>query len=179
MPNHKETQAMPNTNHHDTDNWVLAVTGPYQCGKTTFIHSLGAQFDPATQMWQLAVNPSLTIYFFEPHGPDRFDYIWELKDSGYLQGLIVLVDSTRPQTCHEARAVLEVFRHQTDTPAIVGACRQDDPDAWPLDDLSLLIAAPADVAVESCIATDARSAGRLLKTLMYQVLAHHSSGASV
>ena len=50
-----------------------------------------------------------------------------------------MVDSSRPETFREARNILETFRAYAPTPYVVAANKQDDKDAWEIDDIRIAL----------------------------------------
>src|SRR5947209_12038662 len=131
----------------------MVVTGPFNSGKTQFIQSV-SEIDVvsterkissdaervkenttvAMDFGRITVDAELVLYLFGTPGQKRFDFMWEILSEGML-GFVVMVDSTRPETFHEAKSILSVFRSYSDTPYVIAANKQDAADAWPPEDL--------------------------------------------
>ena len=101
----------------------MVVTGPFAAGKTQFIQTI-SEIDVvetearisrdservkeyttvAMDFGRITVDEDLVLYLFGTPGQRRFDFMWEILSEGML-GFVVVVDSTRPETFREARAV--------------------------------------------------------------------------
>ena len=88
-----------------------------------------------------------------------------------MLGFIVMVDSTRPETFREAKSILETFRAYAPTPYVVAANKQDQPDAWALDDLRIALRLDANVKLLPCVAVDKEKVKTVLLELLYSILA--------
>ena len=95
--------------------------------------------------------------------------MWEILSEGML-GFIVLVDSTRPETFREARRILDTFRSYSPVPYIVAANKQDLEDAWPPEDLRIVLHVEPGVKVVPCVARDKESVKEVLLELLYSIL---------
>ncbi len=166
----------------------IVVTGPFASGKTTFIQSISEidvvaterrisseseriknQTTVAMDFGRITIDDELILYLFGTPGQRRFDFMWEILSEGML-GFIVLVDSTRPETFREARRILETFRSYSPVPYIVAANKQDMPDAWPAEDLRIVLRVEDDVKVVPCIGTRRESVKQVLLELLYAIL---------
>ncbi len=166
----------------------IVVTGPFASGKTTFIQSISEidvvaterrisneseriknQTTVAMDFGRITIDDELILYLFGTPGQRRFDFMWEILSEGML-GFIVLVDSTRPETFREARRILETFRSYSPVPYIVAANKQDMPDAWPAEDLRIVLRVEDDVKVIPCIGTKRESVKQVLLELLYAIL---------
>lgn len=166
----------------------IVVTGPFASGKTTFIQSISEidvvaterkisneseriknQTTVAMDFGRITIDDELILYLFGTPGQRRFDFMWEILSEGML-GFIVLVDSTRPETFREARRILETFRSYSPVPYIVAANKQDMPDAWPAEDLRIVLRVEDDVKVIPCISTRRESVKQVLLELLYAIL---------
>src|SRR5512140_3541336 len=163
----------------------MVVTGPFSSGKTSFIGSISEiavvrterkitdetrnikqQTTVAMDFGRITVDKDLVLYLFGTPGQKRFDFMWEILSEGML-GFVVLVDSTRPETFHEARRILDTFRSSSDTPFVIAANKQDDEDAWPPEDLRIALGLKEDVRVLPCIAHEKASVKKILLELLY------------
>ena len=167
----------------------MVVTGPFNAGKTQFIQSV-SEIDVvsterkisteaeriketttvAMDFGRITVDDDLVLYLFGTPGQKRFDFMWEILSEGML-GFIVLVDSTRPETFREAKSILETFKAYAPTPYVVAANKQDNAEAWSVDDLRIALRLDNSVKFLSCVATDKETVKNVLLELLYSVLA--------
>jgi hypothetical protein len=166
----------------------IVVTGPFSSGKTEFIQAISeidvvsterqisrsaerikSQTTVAMDFGRITIDEDLVLYLFGTPGQRRFDFMWEILSEGML-GFIVLVDSTRPETFREARRILDTFRSYSPVPYIVGANKQDMEDAWPADDLKIVLKVEPEVKVVPCVAIEKESVKQVLLELLYFVL---------
>src|SRR4030066_271603 len=150
----------------------MVVTGPFSSGKTEFIRSVSeidvvsterkitAETEKiketttvAMDFGRITVDEDLVLYLFGTPGQKRFDFMWEILSEGML-GFIVMVDSTRPETFREARNILETFRAYAPTPYVVAANKQDNEDAWEIDDVRIALRLSPQVKLLPCVAKD-------------------------
>lgn len=172
----------------------MVVTGPFNSGKTEFIRSVSEidvvsterkissdservkdQTTVAMDFGRITVDDNLVLYLFGTPGQRRFDFMWEILSEGML-GFIVMVDSTRPETFHEARNILETFRAYAPTPYIVVANKQDCKDAWDLEDMRIALRLDGLVKFLPCVATDRESVKSALLELLYSILEEMEKG---
>lgn len=171
-------------------NVKMVVTGPFSSGKTEFITSISEiqvvnteknisrdtaesqQKDNTTvamDFGRISVDEELTLFLFGTPGQRRFDFMWEILAEGML-GFIVMVDSAKPETFREAKAILETFRAYAPTPYVVAANKQDHPDAWKPDDLRIALRLEPEVKLLPCIAKERDSVRQVLLELLYTIL---------
>jgi hypothetical protein len=166
----------------------IVVTGPFSSGKTEFIQSI-SEIDVvstdrkisreaeriknattvAMDFGRITVDEELILYLFGTPGQRRFDFMWEILSEGML-GFVVMVDSNRPETFREAQRILNTFRDYSPVPYIVAANKQDMDDAWPADDMRIVLKVEDGVKVVPCIATDRDSVKQVLLELLYSIL---------
>ncbi len=166
----------------------MVVTGPFNAGKTAFIRSV-SEIDVvsterkissdaqrvkdtttvAMDFGRITVDDDLMLYLFGTPGQKRFDFMWEILSEGML-GFVVMVDSTRPETFREARAILETFRAYAPTPYVVTANKQDRPDAWDIEDMRIALRLNPNVKLLPCVATKKNSVKDVLLELLYSIL---------
>lgn len=171
----------------------MVVTGPFNAGKTEFIQTV-SEIDVvstekkitseaervkesttvAMDFGRITVDDSLVLYLFGTPGQKRFDFMWEILSEGML-GFIVMVDSSRPETFREARSILETFRAYAPTPYVVAANKQDQEDAWDLDDMRIALRLDQNIKLLPCIAVDKESVKTILLELLYSILAEMDS----
>ncbi len=166
----------------------IVVTGPFSSGKTEFIQSISEidvvstdrkitreserikqQTTVAMDFGRITIDDELILYLFGTPGQKRFDFMWEILSEGML-GFIVLVDSTRPETFREARRILDTFRSYSPVPYIVAANKQDLEDAWPAEDLRIVLRVESSVKVVPCVAKDKESVKQVLLELLYSII---------
>ncbi len=166
----------------------IVVTGPFASGKTEFIQSV-SEIDVvsterkissraerikdattvAMDFGRITIDEELILYLFGTPGQRRFDFMWEILSEGML-GFVVMVDSTRPETFREAQRILDTFRAYSPVPYIVAANKQDIPDAWPAEDLRIVLKIESGVKVVPCVARDRESVKQVLLELLYSIL---------
>ena len=95
----------------------MVITGPFSSGKTAFIgavseidvvsterriSSSAEQIKETTTVamdfGRITVGDDLVLYLFGTPGQRRFDFMWDILSQGML-GFVVMVDSTKPETC--------------------------------------------------------------------------------
>ena len=122
-----------------------------------------------TKTDRIAVADDLVLHLFGTPGQKRFDFMWEILSEGML-GLVILVDSTRPETFRETNRIIDFFVSYRDTPYVVAANKQDKPNAWSPDELRLALRLPPHVKVMPCVASDRESVKHVLLELLYVIL---------
>jgi hypothetical protein len=151
----------------------IVVTGPENAGKTTLIQSVD-QIDaltsriPNTDIGRLVVDNDLLLYIISPPNTRSYDFIWE-QPRGTL-GLVVIVDSTDPNSFRETRNIIETFRAYAPFPFVVAANKQDHHDAWDPAAMRIILRLPRKVPLVPCIATQPMSVRKVLISLLYTVL---------
>lgn len=136
----------------------IVVAGPFAAGKTQFINTVSeiktVQTEKKTQatgeksvkeyttvamdFGKIRIDDEHELYLFGTPGQSRFDFMWDILGEGAL-GIIVLVDSTDPSTFHEARKIINYFHSRFPVPIVVGANKQDLPNAWSAEDVSIAL----------------------------------------
>lgn len=166
----------------------MVVTGPFNSGKTAFIQSVSeidvvstereisseeerikATTTVAMDFGRITVDDDLVLYLFGTPGQKRFDFMWEILSEGML-GFVVMVDSARPETFREARGILQTFRAYAPTPYVVAANKQDNQDAWEVDDLRIALKLDPKVKMLPCVAMDKATVKTVLLELLYSIL---------
>ncbi|MEM6526984.1 MAG: ATP/GTP-binding protein [Chloroflexota bacterium] len=166
----------------------IVVTGPFSSGKTSLIQSISeidvvstegvtaeSKTTIAMDFGRLTVqDDDLYLYLFGTPGARRFD--WDFLSNPLMQegfpGIIFVVDSARPETFREARAILNQILIHTDVLFVIAANKQDKPGAWSHRDVGvwLLRGHAEHVPVLPCVATDPVAARRVLLELCYEAL---------
>jgi small GTP-binding protein len=167
----------------------MVVTGPFNSGKTQFIQSV-SEIDVvsterkisseaervkdsttvAMDFGRITVDADLVLYLFGTPGQKRFEFMWEILSEGML-GFVVMVDSTRPETFREAKSILETFRAYAPTPYVVAANKQDNDEAWSIEDLRIALRLAPEIKLIPCVATDREKVKNVLLELLYSILA--------
>jgi hypothetical protein len=153
----------------------IVVTGPYNAGKSSFIHAISDVAVSADRLGTTvaldhgrATLDGLTADIFGTPGQGRFDPILKIV-AGQAVGVILVVDSTKPDSFPRAREMLQLTWRQS-IPAIVAANKQDLPDALPPDEVARLLQPPPHVRVVGCTGQDAASGRAVLRALIDQIL---------
>jgi len=136
----------------------VVIAGPFAAGKTQFINTVSeiktVKTERRTQQLneksvkdyttvamdfgKIRVDDEHELYLFGTPGQFRFDFMWEILGEGAL-GIIILVDSTDPTTFHEARKIINFFQSRFPVPIVVGANKQDMPNAWSPEDVRIAL----------------------------------------
>ena len=96
--------------------------------------------------------------------------MWEILSEGML-GLVVLVDSTRPDTFRETLRIIDFFSAYRPMPFVVAANKQDEVNAWKPDEVRLALRLPREVKVLPLVARDREQVKSVLLELLYTILA--------
>ncbi len=163
----------------------ILVDGPFQSGKSAFLATISEQpvvsAEPASRRsgrgnvldyGLIRLDADSAVYLLATAGGLRFDPRLELPDLPMtLLGVVLLVDSTRTMTFEEARGRLHLYRSAFREPCVVAANHQDRPNALGPEDVRAALAAPPEVPVVGCVATDSDSVTRVLIALLHVVVA--------
>jgi signal recognition particle receptor subunit beta len=131
----------------------------------------------AMDFGRITVDQDLVLFLFGTPGQKRFDFMWEILSEGML-GFVVIVDSTRPETFREARYIMETFRAYAATPFVVAANKQDQADAWSVEDLRIALRLDSDIRCVKCVATDREMVKTVLLELLDSILAEINQESS-
>lgn len=153
----------------------IVITGPFNAGKSSFVHAVS---DAAVSVDHLGTTVALdhgrvtmdglTADVFGTPGQARFDPILKIV-AGQAVGVIVVVDSSKPDSFPRAREMMQLTWRQG-LPGIVAANKQDLPDALPPDEVARLLQPPPNVRVVGCKGSDPESARQVLRELIDQIL---------
>ncbi|WP_333784852.1 ATP/GTP-binding protein [Thermocrinis sp.] len=136
----------------------IVIAGPFAVGKTQFINTVSEIKTVSTErrvrqlseksvkeyttvamdFGKIRIDDEHELYLFGTPGQFRFDFMWEILGEGAL-GIIILVDSTNPTTFHEARKIINFFQSRFLVPIVVGANKQDLPNAWSPEDIRIAL----------------------------------------
>ncbi|ABX03494.1 MAG TPA: GTP-binding protein [Herpetosiphon sp.] len=166
----------------------MVISGAVNAGKTQFIRAISeievvsterkasddtkllkGETTVAMDFGRITISDDLVLHLFGTPGQKRFDFMWEILSEGML-GLIVLVDSTRPETFRETNRIIDFFTSQRDAPYVVAANKQDHENAWAPDELRLALRLPAHVKIVPCVATQKDSVKNVLLELLYVIM---------
>ncbi len=161
----------------------IVIAGPFAAGKTQFINTVseiktvqterktsGSEKNVkdyttvAMDFGKIRIDDEHELYLFGTPGQSRFDFMWEILGEGAL-GIIVLVDSTDPKTFHEARRIINFFQSRFPVPIVVGANKQDMPNAWSAEDVKAALDISEDEGIP-VIALSAKNKEDVKKTLL-------------
>jgi small GTP-binding protein len=167
----------------------ILITGPFAAGKTQFIKTI-SEIKPLTterkttkkdekkvknlttvamDFGKITIDDEHELYLFGTPGQARFDFMWDILGKGAL-GIVVLVDSTNPETFHEARKIINYFESRYPVPMVVGANKQDLPNAWSPDMIKAALNLDTDdIPVVPVTATDKKSVKETLLTLLNEI----------
>ena len=168
----------------------MVVTGAVNSGKSQFIRAISEievvsterkatddetrrlkkETTVAMDFGRIAVADDIVLHLFGTPGQKRFDFMWEILSEGML-GLVVLVDSTRPDTFRETLRIIDFFNSYRAIPYVVAANKQDHEEAWSIDDLRIALRLAPEVKLISCVATDREKVKTVLLELLYSILA--------
>ncbi|MGC8852033.1 MAG: GTP-binding protein [Hydrogenobacter sp.] len=165
----------------------IIVAGPFAAGKTQFINTVSEIKTVKTEkrtraveeksvkdyttvamdFGKIRIDDEHELYLFGTPGQSRFDFMWEILGEGAL-GIIILVDSTDPSTFHEARKIINFFQSRFPVPMVVGANKQDLPNAWSPEDVRTALDIDEDegIPVIPVSAIDKESVKNALLTLL-------------
>src|SRR5207253_1524140 len=107
------------------------------------------------------------LSLFGTPGQERFNFMWDVLSQG-MDGYVVLVDLSRPESFAEAFGIIAHFRAISDVPFVVGA-NKGAADGSDLAGLADRIGS-GDAPIIPCNATDQESARDLLLALLEAVL---------
>ncbi len=166
----------------------MVITGAVASGKTEFIKVISEidvisterkatdetsllkkETTVAMDFGRIAIAEDLVLHLFGTPGQKRFDFMWEILSEGML-GLIVLVDSTRPDTFRETTRIIEFFTAYRKTPFVVACNKQDVENAWTPEDIRYSLRLPDSVKILPCVAKDREQVRNILLELLYTIL---------
>lgn len=166
----------------------MVVTGAVSSGKTEFIKTISEidvisterkatdetsllkkETTVAMDFGRIAIDEDLVLHLFGTPGQRRFDFMWEILSQGML-GLIVLVDSTRPDSFRETNRIIDFFTASRKTPFVVACNKQDVADAWAPEDIRHSLRLPENIRIVPCVALNRQQVRNVLLELLYTAL---------
>jgi len=135
----------------------ILVTGPYNAGKSTFVHAVSSK---AISVDRLGTTVALdyghveykgfSIDVFGTPGQERFDPILKVL-GGEALGVILVVDSTKPETFTRAKELLEKTT-KFGLPYVIAANKQDLPNALSPEEIRKRLNLPKDIPIIPTVA---------------------------
>jgi small GTP-binding protein len=172
----------------------MVITGAVNSGKTQFIRTISEidvvsterkttddysqiknETTVAMDFGRITIAKDLVLHLFGTPGQRRFDFMWEILSEGTL-GLIILVDSTRPETFRETLRIIDFFTSFRESPYVIVANKQDDENAWSAEELRLALRLDERIKVLPCVATKRESVKNILLELLYIILQSAEDG---
>ncbi len=173
---------------------ITAVTGDVGSGKSTFIRALGAATNykgllpggltrelhktGIIEIGVIPVDATAVLYLLEMPAFSRSDGIWYTLAS-FIDSYVVVVDSTRPETCPKARQVIDFFDDAAaDAPRLVAANKQDVEGCLSPEQVAYILALDgADrIPVLPCCATKRDDVKKVLLTLFDRIANASATG---
>ncbi|NQU79649.1 GTP-binding protein [Candidatus Woesearchaeota archaeon] len=141
----------------------ILVTGPFNAGKTSFIHSASTK---AISVDRLGTTVALdhghvefkgfAVDLFGTPGQERFDPMLDLL-SGEAFGVIIIVDATKPKGFARAKEMLKRTR-KDGLPAVIAVNKIDLEGALGLAEVSRMMSMPEDILLVPMRAENAANA---------------------
>ena len=152
----------------------ILVTGPFDAGKSTFVHSLSTR---AVSVDRLGTTIALdhghidhkgfSADIFGTPGQERFDPIIKMI-SGEAMGIFLIVDSTAPKDFVRAKQMLEITKGYG-LPYVIIANKQDIPGAMSVDNIRSQFNIPEDVPIIPAIATEKKGVFEAFELLVEKI----------
>jgi hypothetical protein len=153
----------------------LLVTGPFNAGKSTFVHSLS---NASVSVDRLGTTVALdfghidhkefSADIFGTPGQERFDPILQLL-GGQALGVFLVVDSTDPVGFSRAKQMLESTKTY-DLPFVVVANKQDRADAISADEIRKQMKIPEDIPIIPVAAKEGEGVYLAFETLVDSII---------
>lgn len=153
----------------------ILVTGPYHAGKSTFVRTLS---DTAVSVDRFGTTVALdyghvtidglTADIFGTPGQERFDPLLKTI-AGQALGVIVVVDSTRPDSFPRAKEMMELTGREG-LPIIIAANKQDAPGALKPAEVAKRLDAPSHIPVVGCTGSRKDSVQGVLRELTQKIM---------
>lgn len=152
----------------------ILVTGPFDAGKSTFVHALSTKAVSVDRMGTtVALDHGHVEYkgfsadIFGTPGQERFDPIVKLL-SGEAMGILLVVDSTSRQDFVRAKQMLEITMSYG-LPYVIVANKQDLPGAMAPDELRVQFNVPDDVPIVPAVASKKEGVMEAFETLVDKI----------
>ena len=153
----------------------ILVTGPFNAGKTTFVHKLSNRAVSVDRIGTtVALDHGHVEYkgfsadIFGTPGQERFDPIIKML-SGEAMGIILVVDSTNKKDFVRAKQMLDITMRQG-LPLIVAANKQDLQNALGPDEIRQHFNLPADVDIVPVVSTSGEGVKEVFEVLVDKIV---------
>ncbi|MEE8167659.1 MAG: ATPase domain-containing protein [Candidatus Hydrothermarchaeales archaeon] len=153
----------------------LLVTGPFNAGKSTFIHSLSTR---AVSVDRLGTTVALdhghvdhmgfSVDLFGTPGQERFDPLLKLLGKE-AYGVFVVIDSTKPQDFARAKAMLELIKVHG-LPYIIVANKQDLEGALSEKEIREKMQIGEEIKILPVVATEKKGVVEAFETIVNMVV---------
>jgi len=170
---------------------ITAVTGAPGVGKSTFIRTLGVPVDRAVLFTETRFPPPLSLRLIGvadlaviAAGSYATVYVCEIPFFGlpdapflslasFVDNYVIIVDSTRPESCGKARQVIDFLQNAVPgAPRVVVANKQDVDGALSARDVGYILALDGNaVPVLPCCARNHDDVREVLLTLFGRIAA--------
>ncbi|MCL7413633.1 MAG: GTP-binding protein [ANME-2 cluster archaeon] len=153
----------------------LLVTGPYNAGKTTFVHAIAEEAvsveRQAYELFPTTVGLDIghvdykgfSADVFGTPGQERFDLLLEPLARESI-GTFIVIDSTKPSTFPRAKEMINMCRAEA-IPKVIVANKYDLPDALTPDEIKKRMALWEDVPIIPASALNNKGVHQALDTL--------------
>ncbi|MCX8205967.1 MAG: GTP-binding protein [Candidatus Micrarchaeota archaeon] len=151
----------------------IIITGPFHSGKSTFIHKVSTRAVSVNRMGTTIAldhgyveHSGFSIDLFGTPGQERFEFMLDILRKDAF-GVVLVVDSTKPETFNRAREMLE---HVTkyNLPYIIAANKQDLPGAMKPEEVKRALVLEGDVV--GTVATTGQGCIEALKRLVDKII---------
>ena len=151
----------------------VLITGPYRAGKSSLIHlmSNGNSFSVDRHGTTVCMDygnvdvDGVRLHLFGTPGQERFAVVRAVLSEG-MRILVMVLDSTRPDTVRQAKAILGEL-NVSNIPCIIAANKQDCPQAMSPNEVRKVINIPG-VPIIGSSAMSRKGAEELLSQI-YQL----------
>jgi len=149
----------------------ILVTGPYNAGKTTVVHSLSTRAVSVQRMGTTVAldfghvdHKGFSLDLFGTIGQPRFDPILD-QLGGEALGVMLVVDSTKPEELPRAMEMMRKARVHG-LPYVVLANKQDLSGAVSSEELRKKMHVPDEIPIIEIIATEKKNVTKALDALL-------------
>jgi uncharacterized protein len=162
--------------------YKIVITGPFNAGKTAFIHAVSdiamvtterrisaptavaatkSETTVAMDYGQKRLGDAI-LHLYGTPGQARFEFMWSIL-AKEMDAFVLLVDSTDQVSLLDAKQVMRQFRKQAKVPYVVVANKQDDRTAMSPVEIQRRLALSQDVVVMPCVAREKESVLQVLE----------------
>lgn len=137
----------------------ILVTGPYDAGKTSFVHSASTKAVSVDRIGTTVAldhghvdHKGFSVDLWGTPGQERFDPILELL-GGESLGVVVVIDSTNPKGFARAKDMLEMTKTQG-LPSVIAANKANLKGALKPSEIRKKMKLPKEIPIVSVVADD-------------------------